>query len=725
MQSEFGPSLLRHTVYAQLAPLLNGQHTVEEIVTRLQDQVPATAIRHALELLHRRGYTAEATPSVPSAHAAFWDSLNIHPQDAMQRLQQTSVSVVALGSIDPEPFQSLLSALGVEMNDTGQCRVVLTDDYLREELDACNQEALAQHRPWLLVKPVGVELWLGPLFLPGATGCWACLAHRLQGVRKIDAFLRARTDVAPSTSLPLAALPSTLHTALSLAATETAKWIVRGQNDALAGKIVTFNVLSLDKQTHTLVRRPQCPRCGDPNTCSASQPTTVVLHSHKKVFTSDGGHRSWMPEEALHALVHHISPITGIVGALNALAPWVGEESATPSFVATQNFLHMPREDELTLDSLSVSLRSGAGGKGRSPTQAKVSALSEAIEHYSGTFQGDEFRLRARQQDLDAPAVHPNDCMLYSARQFAQRAQWNAHGSRFTWVPERFDLAQEVDWSMAWSLTTNEPCYIPTAYCYYGYSRQHQTWFARADSNGCAAGRSKEEAILQGFLEVVERDSIALWWYNRLQKPAVDLDSFDEPYFRAVQAYYASLHRDLWVLDVTSDLRIPAFAAISRRNDKQAEDLTLGFGAHFDPRLAIMRALTEVNQWLPVVGSGSPGNDAVYLSQDPDALCWWQSATLENQPYLAADGTTPFKGQGDYISSWSDDLATDVMTCVQLARANELEMFVLDQTRPDTGLAVVKVIVPGLRHFWPRFRPGRLYDVPVRMGWLQTPLTED
>jgi len=34
------------------------------------------------------------------------------------------------------------------------------------------------------------------------------------------------------------------------------------------------------------------------------------------------------------------------------------------------------------------------------------------------------------------------------------------------------------------------------------------------------------------------------------------------------------------------------------------------------------------------------------------------------------------------------------------------------------------VVVPGLRHFWPRYGPGRLYDVPVRLGWLPAPLDE-
>jgi hypothetical protein len=49
---------------------------------------------------------------------------------------------------------------------------------------------------------------------------------------------------------------------------------------------------------------------------------------------------------------------------------------------------------------------------------------------------------------------------------------------------------------------------------------------------------------------------------------------------------------------------------------------------------------------------------------------------------------------------------------------------VLDQTRPDVEVPVVRVIVPGLRHFYRRFAPGRLYDVPVKLGLLDRPLPE-
>ena len=66
-----------------------------------------------------------------------------------------------------------------------------------------------------------------------------------------------------------------------------------------------------------------------------------------------------------------------------------------------------------------------------------------------------------------------------------------------------------------------------------------------------------------------------------------------------LKQYYQSLNRDLWVLDITSDLNIPCFAAISSKKDREVEDIVLGYGAHFDPKIAIGRALTEVNQILP------------------------------------------------------------------------------------------------------------------------------
>lgn len=64
-----------------------------------------------------------------------------------------------------------------------------------------------------------------------------------------------------------------------------------------------------------------------------------------------------------------------------------------------------------------------------------------------------------------------------------------------------------------------------------------------------------------------------------------------------------------------------------------------------------------------------------------------------------------------------------VRRCVDLAGAAGLEVIVVDQTRPDIELAVACVIVPGLRHFWRRLGPGRLWDAPAGLG--RFPLAPD
>ena len=229
--------------------------------------------------------------------------------------------------------------------------------------------------------------------------------------------------------------------------------------------------------------------------------------------------------------------------------------------------------------------------------------------------------------------------------------------------------------------------------------------------------------FLQGFMELVERDAVGIWWYNRIQRPAVDLHSFDLDYICRLQKFYQRHQRELWVLDLTTDLNIPVFAGISRRHDREREDILLGFGAHLDPQIALLRALTEVNQSFSSFLALDDDTDLPDF-QNVEGIHWWKTATIANQPYLRPQDTIRPKHFGDFPKMWTDDILDDVTTCVDLLAERNIETLVLDQTQPDVGLNVVKVFAPGLRHFWRRLAPGRLFDVPVQMGWLDKPLAE-
>ncbi|HBE16983.1 MAG TPA: adenylate cyclase [Cyanobacteria bacterium UBA11149] len=714
--SENNYFLLSGELYQEVSTLINGQNTVDDIASILEDKYSAAEVYYALMNMEIKGYIVERDDDIPSHVAAFWELRNLDIKTAKSRLKSRKVSVTSLGNVPVKDFRSTLASLNIAIEEAGDIEIVLTDDYLREELRAINQKSLELKRPWMLVKPVGKTIWLGPIFEPSQTGCWACLAQRLHTNRPVETYIQQQAGISKSFPTSLASLPSTGQVGLNLAATEIFKWIVEGKNKQLEGIIVSFDTALLKTENHILVRRHQCPVCGIEK--ERTQPSPIILESRKKTFTSDGGHRANSPEATLKKYEYHISKITGVVHSLQETEQ--KDNHVIHSYSAGHNFALM--FDKLYF--LRQTVRGKSGGKGKTDIQAKASALCEAIERYSGVFQGDEIRLEDSYLNLKDVAIHPYDCLNFSESQYKNYQEWNITAERFQQVPQPFDESKKIEWTPIFSLTNQNFKYLPTGYCYYGYPRDKNP-YCWANSNGAAAGNTKEEAILQGFMELVERDSVALWWYNRIQLPGVNLDSFDDPYFQSIRDCYRQMNRELWVLDITADLNIPSFVAISRRIDREIEDIVFGFGSHFEPKIAILRAITEANQILPtVLNVGEDGNTR-YPIGDKVAVEWWKTATVENQPYLLPNPSLKPKVYSDYPQLWSDDLRDDVMTCVEIAKEKGLEVFVLDQTRPDIGLNVVKVIVPGLRHFWRRLAPGRLYDIPVSLGWLSTPLSEN
>ncbi len=187
----------------------------------------------------------------------------------------------------------------------------------------------------------------------------------------------------------------------------------------------------------------------------------------------------------------------------------------------------------------------------------------ESIERYSGLFQGDEIRLTRRFADFaQGDAIPPNDIRLFSEAQFQQAQAAASSANGMDERPAPFDPSLMIEWSPAWSLRDARFKYLPTSLLYYAYKGPGRDQVG-ADSNGCAAGNTLEEAIVQGFLELVERDAVGIWWHNRLERPELDVARLDDPYIRDLDASFAERGQRLWLLDITSDLAVPAVFAIA------------------------------------------------------------------------------------------------------------------------------------------------------------------
>ena len=703
---EGGKFALRGKVYAAIIPLLDGKKNNDEIVGLLSSRFNPALIYFALDELKSKKYVIAVDSGDTELDAAAWWSSHDVAYHTLVSLSH-SASLVD-GGAHPPAFLALQVAMQAEQAKGPPAifplTVIAASDYLDERFIQAVEAGLDAGRTILPVRLAGASIWVGPLLDQETSAVFPLLIRRLTANRPAD--VAARASGAEFPLIPPQGLPVTFDLA--------AAWIASAALAIVSGHAPAFlkkGLVSLDPWTLETTRHPISIATANiiPNRSAA-----IELAPAPKRFTLDGGHRTCTPQESLDRLEQFVGPIAGVVPAIEK----VPNRAGMHVYVCTQI---SDRSASNHRANRVLGRPGAAAGKGAGDLQARVSCLAEAIERYSCHHQGHHPLLHSRLDQLGKTAIAPQDLLLFSTTQYENRNLSNEiHGRGFNWVPEQFDPAYAIDWSPAWSLTHQREVWLPADFCYFGYSSDRNHDFCRADSNGCASGNTLEEAIQQGFLELVERDACALWWYNRVMRPGVDLGSFDDPFFASMQNSFNQAGRELVVLDITSDLGVPTVMAISWRQI-DGGGIHLGLGCHLEARLAISRALAELNQG--AVDEFGDKDPASLEGFDIDHARWLREATIENQPYLRpADG--PRRVASDFTNEATRDVRDDLLISIEKLRAKGLEMIVLDHTRPDIGFPVARVVVPGLRHFWARHAPGRLYDAPVSMGWLDRPNTE-
>jgi oxazoline/thiazoline synthase len=708
LYSEDRKFFLHGELFCALASAIaKGGKNFRQLFRELQRDYPADKIQEALQRLVDRRYVVRASPPSAGPVAGYWASLGLLPEAADKSLQKCRVRIQSIDVEGAAELSDALGNLGVRVvKRSGDLTVTLVGDYLDGRLSELNGRHLFDGTPWVLTQPSGIFPLVGPIFTPGKGACWMCLADRMKRNREVKALLERGEGRCVAVS------PLARHTVgqsgIQLASVEIAKAIATDFRTDLRDHIVSLDLLGSTVVKHYVSARPQCPACGRKELRDPSRtPVPIELTGGSKLIMTSGGYRTVSSRATVARFRKYVSPLTGVVARLQRIE---ADLPLNTNYHATHNFAP-PAE---TVRQLRAGLGGASFGKGSTAEQGEASALMEAIERYSGIFQGDEIRATRRFADFPSgEVIHPNKVLLFSEAQYRQGV---APPPDFDepQVPVPLDRSAEIEWSPVWSLRDKRFKYLPTTILYFFY-RGPAAFLA--DSNGCAAGNTREEAIVQGFLELVERDAYAIWWYNKLKRPEVDLSQFDDSYVRDLRSQLAETGRRLWVLDVTTDLGVPTFVAITHWMQNGRENIEFGSGAHFDPRIAVLRALTELNQFMSIgfLGGGTG---------EKSSLDGVNPLRIEDHPYLLPGDNRGIQPASDSKFDHSDT-REQVMTCVRVAKRAGLDFLVLDQTRPDIEVPVVRVIVPGMRHFYRRFAPGRLYDVPVKLGLRERPLNEN
>jgi bacteriocin biosynthesis cyclodehydratase domain-containing protein len=709
--------------------LANALHSPKSTDRILKDMahLPAENVRKSIELLVESGILVRSSSEV-AQDAGYWTGI-----DASRRLESRSerpVGNVALHRSSKSSFSSISATFSetglnlVEMNAQPDLVVLDSADYTDPQLQEYAEELSQSRVPWLLVSTRRGRPLIGPLFLPELVGCIDCLRSRLLANRAAEVTSGDDVTLVSSSRTAQPAMGLLAYNMVALMSAEICRAIKDSQD---VTKLPIFDWIheispsNWQIERHFFARRPQCATCGDPSIVAKNHWGPIKLGAAATPAWTDGGLRSMAAWRFLDANEKLVSPITGAVRELKYI------ESGTDSLHVYASGPNLALQDiGSRASNPMVGLRSDNYGKGETRDQAKAGALGEALERYSAVFQGDEAVIQSSYSSFtEGEAIHPNEIHGFSDEQFKNRVFLNEESAKkhnnMHKVGEKLDDDRIVEWTPVWSLTNQVHKYAPTSAMFYGF-RGESGYNAGADSNGCAAGSTLEEAILQGFFEIVERDAVAIWWYNMVQRPEIDLESFNSDFFNGWKQTYADFGRKVWLVDLTSDLGIPVVAAMSSNTDPEAksESILIAFGAHFDIRIAISRAMTEVNQFFPSIRQHERRAPSPYQSHytNYDQMAWWDHATVEQHRYLVPNSEV--RRASDYSSHKSESITGDVERAVNLCAEAGIELLALDQTRPDIGVSVVRVLAPGMRHFWPRYAPGRLFDVPVDLGWIES-----
>ena len=375
-----------------------------------------------------------------------------------------------------------------------------------------------------------------------------------------------------------------------------------------------------------------------------------------------GTHRTVSPQETLDRILPHLSAM-GITRLANVTGL---DDIGIPVITACRP----------NAKAVAVSQ-----GKGISLEAAKASAAMEAIETYHA-------------EHIDLPVRLINYVELSQTHSVTELEPlptmdvipFDPHARRL-WIE-----ANRV-------LQSNEKQYVPydLVHCDFTLPLPQGSGCFQLSTNGLASGNTREEATSHALCEVIERDAMALWSLTpkkRQDRQKVDLSSIKDTTILSLIQTIRNADVMLGVWNITSDLNIPTFVAtIINKNESQHRPLYAmsGSGTHLDKHVAIMRAITEAIQTRLTLISGSRDDASLKQYQSRQNLTYQKNIRTELMD-------TPSYIDFNDICSWEQDsIEEDLAVLIDALDSKGLPCpLMIDLTKPEFNIPVVRVIAPGL-----------------------------
>jgi YcaO-like protein with predicted kinase domain len=317
-------------------------------------------------------------------------------------------------------------------------------------------------------------------------------------------------------------------------------------------------------------------------------------------------------------------------------------------------------------------------GKGLGLAAAKASGLMESVETYHA-------------ENITLPLKYGRFADLSRSHRIVDVDALNCRKSS-NYHPDLPPL-----WIEGVDLLQDEPVLLPFEMvdANFTYPRPSGSGCFAATSNGLASGNHLLEAISHGITEVIERDATTLWGISGKEaqdRTRLDLQTVQDEVCLEVLDKFSSAGIAVGVWETTSDIGVPSFLCKIRDQGVAIPgnvDLP-GYGCHPDRSIGLFRALTEAAQTrLTIIAGTRDDLGRSRYEQMGNPLISWRDVTWSENvgPRSLREAPNCDAESFDGDVTWLLD---------RLRRAGAQRVVVVNLTKPEFNLPVVRVVIPGL-----------------------------
>jgi len=357
----------------------------------------------------------------------------------------------------------------------------------------------------------------------------------------------------------------------------------------------------------------------------------------------------------------------------------------------------------------------GGGGGGTNARLARAVSIAEALERYSS-------------------CVIPTDLTWASANELGDRAidvaslpQCSAAELAHPACPARpFDPDERIRWTTAWSLNRRSPVMVPAVSVWLHIpALTSSELFTMPISTGCATHTDIYQALCNAICEVIERDSIALTWLQRLALPRIVFDAPGAELANALDAVARNRVR-VTFFDATSELGIPTLYSVDEAPDDDAVRYLVMCATDLDPERAAIKMLRESASSRIALATADAPPDTIDAFTSVFHGATYMSSPERSDAYdflLRSSGGTRRMSELGVVGT--GDSKADLALLLDRLDEHGMEAFAVEMTTREArsvGFRVVRVIIPQLMPlaFTHRARylgHPRLYSGPVAQGF--------